>query len=146
MKKSIIIMTLTICLLCTSNVFAQEESQKTKAPVPFGTTDTVSEGEVKDAFGQDTVSPSSNVPIGGDIKVPIINLQQAGIRWVLASMLYVAGPILLIIAVMAGVRLIILAEKEEERAKAHRTLLYAIIGLMVMSLAYAIIQNLIRIF
>lgn len=113
-------------------------------PLPFSPTETESlRKNIDDSLSeQGTVK---KVTVAGQ-EVPVFAMAYAGMRFIITALFFVAGPITLAVIVYSGVMLVIKADNEEEATKTRRTLIFSAIGLLVMALAYAIVQNIIKIF
>jgi hypothetical protein len=119
------------------------------APIPFRPGDTNIEKAI-----EESAEKIGTIEIGERVtgkettlqKIPIFSIKTSGIRFVITALFFIAAPIALIVIVYSAVRLIIKPEDEELVSKMKRTLIYSSIGLLIMALAYAIVQNIITVF
>ncbi len=79
-------------------------------------------------------------------KVPVFMIQTSGIKFAITALFFIAAPLTLIMIVYSAIRLIVKTESEEEGSRVKRTLIFSAIGLLIMSLAYALVQNVLKIF
>lgn len=174
MKKFLAILLLIICTsLSIGSVFAQGNPASNisdpnapaptpetdirkpvrQIPLPFSPPETsTNDGDVGQDFIRQEIEASSGIE--GEIRhvsianqeVPIFQIAQTGMRFVISGLFFIAGPITLIMIVYSGIMLVVKAENEEESAKTRRTLIFSAIGLLIIAFAYAIVQNVIKIF
>ena len=118
-------------------------------PLPFSPSRT----ETKEIIGELKSEEMGKVEVGleeqkGKWKqdIPIFDLATAGMKFAITAIFFIAGPLVLIMLVYSGIKLVAMPENEEEQTRTKRTLIYSAIGLMVMAFSYAIVQNVIKIF
>ncbi len=71
------------------------------------------------------------------------NTASAQIKGIYSVMDYVAATVAILVIVMAGFRLVTAFGNEEANAKAKKTLMYAVVGLMLIGLSEFIIKDLV---
>ena len=160
MKKilSLSLVLLIICFLGTQTALAAgavDDPNKPPPPPAGTTTDPDSRAQAPLPFSPteraiDVLEENiSSVDIGeSDWKqaVPVFDIATTGMRFVITAIFFTAGPIVLVMLVYSGIKLVVKPENEEEHARTKRTLIYSAIGMLVMAFSYAIVQNLIDLF
>lgn len=112
-----------------------------QVPLPFRPYDPAAQSNVA---GSNSEIQTQEITQGQ--KVPVFILQTSGMRFAITALFFIAAPLTLIMIVYSAIRLIVMAESEEEGSKVKRTLIFSAIGLLIMSLAYALVQNVIKVF
>jgi len=87
------------------------------------------------ALAQNALGPTDDVPIGTqttDLRETIINI----LKYVLNFMALVA----VIFIVIAGIRLIVSQGEDEQKEKAKKTIIYVVVGLIVILFARVIVE------
>lgn len=120
---------------------AEIPSTGLQVPLPFRPYDPAAQSNVA---GSNSEIQTQEITQGQ--KVPVFMLQTSGMRFAITALFFIAAPLTLIMIVYSAIRLIVMAESEEEGSKVKRTLIFSAIGLLIMSLAYALVQNVIKVF
>lgn len=95
---------------------------------------------------QDDLFLGSDKIKNGEVKLVEKDLEQEVAPRVLRIVVQFSAIAGLILMVFAGVRLILARDNEEEVKKAKDTLVYALVGVIVISGSFAIIVGILRIF
>ena len=74
------------------------------------------------------------------------DLLKGWIPWIIKQLSILIGGISLVVFIYAGIRLIINGDNEEEFGKAIKIIVFAIIGIALSALSYAIVANVLALF
>ena len=85
---------------------------------------------------------AAGIEVKGGTRVSEVNLIM---QLLAGSLIYLAGPIAVFMIALGGLRYVMSRGDQTQMEEAKKTLTFAIIGLVVIVLSYAIISNIIRI-
>ncbi|QQR84118.1 hypothetical protein IPJ72_02910 [Candidatus Peregrinibacteria bacterium] len=92
---------------------------------------------------RDSVFPPDNLPLGSNNSAPVEARIVEIILFATNLVLYASGSVAVILLIIGGIRYITSLGNQERMDGAKKTIQYALIGLFVVILSYAIVNNVI---
>ncbi len=105
---------------------------------------TVSEalGITLDDFRHQVFRPS-NLPAGSAVDMSVEGKVNGLFQFAVNFILYASGSVAVVLLVIGGIRYITSIGNQERLEGAKKTIIYAVVGLLVVILAYALVTNVI---